>query len=213
DLYNARLEKDSYVAEMIREDRWKGANDWTESMSFLSKTAVPVITSGKKDKIIWLGKNESPIEFTMRNVYNDLRDHNEEVKWGKLVWFSQCIPKHSFILWMTVQERLMNHDRMRKWGCYDTMSMVACPINNHSWNDIVGILADKPCLNSIWSIIRRLCLGAAIYFIWQERNFRIFRDQKREWSTVWQLTYDTIKARLMGLTVKKSKAVDDAAAM
>nr|GEU41438.1 hypothetical protein [Tanacetum cinerariifolium] len=80
DLYNARLEKDIYVAKMIREDRWKGANDWTESMSFLSKTAVPVINSGKKDKIIWLDKNESPIEFTMRNVYNDLRDHNEEVK-------------------------------------------------------------------------------------------------------------------------------------
>ncbi|GKA96494.1 RNA-directed DNA polymerase, eukaryota, reverse transcriptase zinc-binding domain protein [Tanacetum coccineum] len=113
---------------------------------------------GKKT-VIWLDNNGNPKRFTMKNVYDDIREHSEEVKWGKLVWFSQCIPKHSFILWISVEESL---------GWLVPLMLT------------VGILADKPCLKSIWSIIRRLCLGAAIYFIWQERNFRIFRSQKRE---------------------------------
>ncbi|GKB89360.1 reverse transcriptase zinc-binding domain-containing protein, partial [Tanacetum coccineum] len=197
----------------------------------------------QKDKVIWIANNASPKQFTMRNVYDNLRDHNEEVKWGKLVWFSQCVPKHSYILWMAVQQRLLTHVRMRKWGSFNMMvcglcmrceeshdhlffeceyskaiwtklqSLMACSINDHRWDDIVRSIAEKPCLNSIWSVIRRLCLGAAVYYIWQERNYKIFKDQKRKWSIVWQLVYDNIKTRLMGLTVKNSKAVEDAAAI
>ncbi|GJX43342.1 RNA-directed DNA polymerase, eukaryota, reverse transcriptase zinc-binding domain protein [Tanacetum coccineum] len=90
---------------------------------------------------------------------------------------------------------------------------IDCLIDAHSWKDIVGILADKPCLNNIWSIIRRLSFGAAIYFIWQEGNFRTFRSQKRDWTVVMQLIFDSVKTRLMGLEVKKSTTVDNAAAI
>ncbi|GKE10579.1 gypsy type transposase [Tanacetum coccineum] len=114
-----------------------------------------------------------------QSVYDDMREHNEEVKWGKLVWYSQCIPKHSFILWMAVQRRLLTHDRMKCWGCYDMMvyglcmmgeeshdylffqcvyskaiwlnlqGKMNCTIHAQSWKDIVDIIAEKPCLNEV----------------------------------------------------------------
>ncbi|GJS52297.1 hypothetical protein Tco_0625659 [Tanacetum coccineum] len=77
-----------------------------------------------EDKIIWVDKDGKPKMFTMKNVYDDPREHNEE-----------------------------------------------------------------------------------------ERNFRIFRNLKRDWSIVLQLICDAIKSRLMGLKVKKSSAVDTAAAI
>ncbi|GJR61917.1 RNA-directed DNA polymerase, eukaryota, reverse transcriptase zinc-binding domain protein [Tanacetum coccineum] len=184
DLYNARLNKDSCVAKMIVNGTWRNASDWMGSLSSLSTIAVPNITQGYKDKVIWLDNNGIPKKFSMKTVYDDIRDH--------------------------IQEKLLTHDRLKKWGCYDMMACglymrceeshdhlffqceyskalwsmlqikMACLIDAYSWKDIVGILADKPCLNNIWSIIRRLSL---------------------------------VKTRLMGLKVKKSTAMDNAAAI
>ncbi|GJU42836.1 hypothetical protein Tco_1195793 [Tanacetum coccineum] len=50
---------------------------------------------------------------------------------------------------------------------------------NLGWNELVGKIADMYCGNSIDSIIRRLSIAASVYLIWQERNWRIFRDEKR----------------------------------
>ncbi|GJW75379.1 hypothetical protein Tco_0134749 [Tanacetum coccineum] len=84
--------------------------------------SVPKITQGDKDKVIWLDNNGIPKKFSMKTVYDDIRDHSEE-----------------------------------------------------------------------------------------ERNFRIFRSQKRDWTVVMQLVFDSVKTRLMGLKVKKSIAVENAA--
>ncbi|GJT49691.1 hypothetical protein Tco_0975848 [Tanacetum coccineum] len=108
---------------------------------------------------------------------------------------------------------VVNLGQIKKWGNYDMMTMMTCSINSPSWSTTIDFLTDKPCLNSIRSRIRRLCLGAAVYFIWQERNFRIFRNLKRDWSTVLQLICDAIKLRLMGLQVKKYSVVDTATAI
>ncbi|GKD16862.1 RNA-directed DNA polymerase, eukaryota, reverse transcriptase zinc-binding domain protein, partial [Tanacetum coccineum] len=116
DLYNAKLNKDSCVADMISDRAWKNASEWVGNLSFLSTNEVPDIKNGEKYKVVWLDKNGMSQNFTMKNVYDDMREHNEEVKWGKLVWFSQCIPKLSFILWMAVQRRLLTHDKMKCWA-------------------------------------------------------------------------------------------------
>ncbi|GKB98576.1 hypothetical protein Tco_0984713 [Tanacetum coccineum] len=46
-----------------------------------------------------------------------------------------------------------------------------------------------------------------------ERNFRLFRDQKRDWKSLLNIVCDTIRARLMGLTVKNSTKVNKAVAV
>nr|GEU40211.1 hypothetical protein [Tanacetum cinerariifolium] len=42
--------------------------------------------------------------------------------------------------------------------------------NADKWNDIIEELAEKPNNNSIWSIVRRLCLVGAVYAIWREET-------------------------------------------
>ncbi|GJU04828.1 RNA-directed DNA polymerase, eukaryota, reverse transcriptase zinc-binding domain protein [Tanacetum coccineum] len=241
-MYNARLQKESNVADMIADGSWINGSEWVNSVG-LSTIPVPMIKQGEKDKIMWLDNSGNPTKFTMCKVYDDLRCHCEDVNWSKLVWFSQCIPKHSFILWLAVQERLLTQDRLKMWGSYDMMVCGLCMMDEEShnhlffqceyskaiwkklqlmmgsnissqcWKDTVEFMSNKPCFNNIWSIIRRLCLGASVYFIWQERNFRLFRDQKRDWKCLLNIVCDTIRARLMGLTVKNSIEVNKAAAV
>ncbi|GJZ75391.1 hypothetical protein Tco_0639856 [Tanacetum coccineum] len=184
-VFFTRLNKDSCVADMIYDEAWKNASEYVDNLSFLSKIEVPIIKNGEKYKIAWLDKN---------GIYDmmvcGLCMMNEESHDHLLFQYA-----YSKAIWLNLQGK-MN-----------------CTINTQSWKDIVDLIAEKPCLNSIWSIIRRLSFGAVIYFLWQERNMRIFKDQKREWQSLLQIIYDTIKARVMGLMFKKSKAIETVAAL
>ncbi|PWA45425.1 glutamine synthetase type I [Artemisia annua] len=61
--------------------------------------------------------------------------------------------------------------------------------------------------NSIGSVIRRTGLAASVYLIWQERNWRLFSDQKMNVDELYKQFYETIRMRLLSLKVKPSKAV------
>nr|GEX21517.1 hypothetical protein [Tanacetum cinerariifolium] len=69
-------------------------------------------------------------KFIVRNAYHDLQSRQENVSWKDLVWFSQNIPKHAFILWQAIKGNLTTQDKMRKLSTYD---MLVCPL---CFNDI-----------------------------------------------------------------------------
>ena len=49
-------------------------------------------------------------------VWSKIRPKQARVSWNKLVWSSLNVPKHSFISWMTILNRLPTRDRLREWG-------------------------------------------------------------------------------------------------
>ncbi|GKB70463.1 hypothetical protein Tco_0931875 [Tanacetum coccineum] len=57
--------------------------------------------------------------------------------------------------------------------------------------DIVDELAGKPNGNSIWSIVRRLCLATIVYAIWRERNCMIFREEGVSWEVILEKICET----------------------
>nr|GEX07781.1 hypothetical protein [Tanacetum cinerariifolium] len=65
--------------------------------------------------------------------------------------------------------------------------------------------------NSIWSVIQRLVLGASVYFIWQERNVRLFENKCRTVDVVFNLIVNTFRLKLLSLNVKWSRDVGIAA--
>nr|GEX28334.1 pentatricopeptide repeat-containing protein At1g63330-like [Tanacetum cinerariifolium] len=46
----------------------------------------------------------------------DMRKSLPAVEWKSVIWFNQFIPKHGFILWLSIQKRLLTRDRMEKWN-------------------------------------------------------------------------------------------------
>ena len=61
--------------------------------------------------------------------------------------------------------------------------------------------------SNIGSIIKRLGLAASVYLIWQERNYRMFKGEKRGWEELYKTFEETIRLRLLSLKVKPSRAV------
>ncbi|GJS94192.1 RNA-directed DNA polymerase, eukaryota, reverse transcriptase zinc-binding domain protein, partial [Tanacetum coccineum] len=226
-LYDAKLGKACIVADICCNSSWSWPDDWTSMYPFIRNVTVPLIIPNKKDKISWIDNNRVKHKFNMSNVYHNLKDDTSIVVWSSLVWYTQCIPKHSLILWMAYQGKLLTQDRIKKWGSFDMMAcslcksdeglhnnlffqcnffkriwekiqeLMDCHILKVEWLSIVETLAMKPCQNKIWSIVRRLCIGATVYAIWCERNFRIFRNEERDWNVVLQIICDNVKLRLI----------------
>lgn len=80
-------------------------------------------------------------------------------------------------------------------------------------SSVVVFFHSLPSSNSIWYIIQKLVIGAAVYFLWQERNLRIFTKSNRSVGNVVDLIKTTIRLKLSGLKMKKSIHVHDAASV
>ena len=50
---------------------------------------------------------------TWEHVYNIL-----EVNWYQVVWFKESIPKHAFLTWIAIRDRLPTRDRIHRWGMF-----------------------------------------------------------------------------------------------
>jgi len=61
---------------------------------------------GQKDGIVWL---DSPNHrFSVKVAWEQLRFHNQVVEWHDIVWFKNAVPRHSFLLWVAVQQKAHN---------------------------------------------------------------------------------------------------------
>ncbi|GJZ37317.1 RNA-directed DNA polymerase, eukaryota, reverse transcriptase zinc-binding domain protein [Tanacetum coccineum] len=231
------------VADLICENNWIWPIEWSELFSEVIDVPVPVLSSDSVDKALWFNKKNEEVQFSVKEAWKVLRIDGPEVMWHKHVWFSQCIPRHAFILWMALKGRLKTQDRISRWigadnmvcpfcksckdshshlffqcgfaqGVWDRLKLM-CRLEDLSyvWAEIVSGISVRKANNTLWSIIQRLVFGAAVYFIWQERNFRLFRSVERPADKVFDIIVDTVRLRLLGLKIKRSHEVEKAAAI
>lgn len=70
------------------------------------------------------------------------------------------------------------------------------------WPETILWCANKFRGKSIQAVISRLLLSATIYFIWQERNFRIFKNCVRSSDTIVFSIMNEVRLRLHSLKFK-----------
>ena len=59
--------------------------------------------------------------------------------------------------------------------------------------------------------MQRLLLGAIVYYLWQERDFRIFQGKARSLDELCSQIRDVIRLRVMSLRLNASVQIFDAA--
>lgn len=78
-----------------------------------------------KDDVGPIGGRKKP-EASIKNHYVTLRPQYPQVEWKHLVQVKGMIPRHQFILWMTLQRKLSTVDRVLKWGIQVDANCVLC---------------------------------------------------------------------------------------
>lgn len=146
--------------------------------------------------------------------------------WYKLVWFTNAIPKHSFILWLAVKGKSLTQDRMQAWqfegnsncvfcnqqkdsvdhlffDCFfsqkicDYFSHLGVTFPRHlSWSALVELVSDQWKSNSLINVVNKIVLGSLVYFIWQERNLRLFQKQYRSSRQVVSCIVEVVRMKI-----------------
>ncbi|GKA38286.1 RNA-directed DNA polymerase, eukaryota, reverse transcriptase zinc-binding domain protein, partial [Tanacetum coccineum] len=191
----------------------------------------------KPDKVVWKNVRGRCYDFSVSEVWNDIRCRNDQVLWSNIVWFSQCVPRNSFMLWLATLGRLKTHDLMKHWDEGVNLFCVFCKkvLDNHNhhffgcefpkqvWcyfkdlvkldhapyylSDILKFILNRPINKPIWSILQRLVLGACVYVVWQERNMRSFCKCSRSVEEVCNLISDVVRLRVLSLGLNPTAQV------
>ncbi|GKA54130.1 hypothetical protein Tco_0753079, partial [Tanacetum coccineum] len=132
--------------------------------------------------------------------------------------FSACIPRHAFHLWLAMGRKLKTQDKLKQWefGTSDEGTSVWLRITNLAdmpstlpiWDDIVDWLLPISKGNSINSIVGHLILAASTYFVWQERNNRLFAKGERRVNELCEVIAGVVRLKLTTLHFKANAWVD-----
>ncbi|KAJ0572336.1 putative reverse transcriptase zinc-binding domain-containing protein [Helianthus annuus] len=119
-IHNAGFSMFSTVSDIVDDlGIWKWPAAWFDLYPVLNNLGAPNITQNARDKLFWKDNQGHQQHFSSAQVWNSVRNRANEVAWMELVWFGQCIPRHSFHFWLVIKNKLKTQDRMGVWfGCF-----------------------------------------------------------------------------------------------
>nr|GEZ58066.1 hypothetical protein [Tanacetum cinerariifolium] len=218
------------VCECIHGGIWSWPTDWMVKYHILNSILVSVLNDAKSDVLEWRNSNGTSNPFSVQLVWDSIRSRDNEVPWYNLVWFPSCIPKHAVNMWLIMKKRLKTQDTLSTWDVAAGITIM-CPLcetqlDSHEhlffdcffsqqiWSRVkhfAGVLSSGSSLESIAkrrsfkSCVGKLTLAAAAYFVWQERNFRLFKNSKRSIQEVVDCVMSSVRLKLLSCRFKKSK--------
>ncbi|KAJ9541666.1 hypothetical protein OSB04_028172 [Centaurea solstitialis] len=198
---------DSVVVDVISHCDGAWPQIWMESNTDAFSDPMPVLDVNSRDSLSWRGPDLIGTSFTVQQAWRSLDGPHIIIPWTKYVWFKGNIPKHSFCLWSACYIRLPTQDRILAWkevppdfvcslcgveqDSHDHL-FFRCPYAIDVWRKVkneVGlhgfheswnlILQDLVSGQGPGRLIQKLALAASVYFIWMERNNRLFKGMKR----------------------------------
>ncbi|KAJ9536407.1 hypothetical protein OSB04_un000420 [Centaurea solstitialis] len=203
----AGFTKESTVSEVISslDSNWPQA--WVIRVPDLAELIVPQLNILEKDQVMWLDNNQTLTSFKVGEAWKTLVGDMEDAPWYGICWFKQYIPKYSFCLWLAILNRLPTQDRMLRWA--PQSDQLLCSLCERSIDSRDHLFFDCHYSSSVWeksrneigldhyqgweeilhnlihhrwgsnAVRKKMFFAATVYFIWQERNRRLFDGRKR----------------------------------
>ncbi|XP_022042313.1 uncharacterized protein LOC110944979 [Helianthus annuus] len=231
-IHGAGFNMQSSVADLVGSlNEWIWPDTWFQLYPVLTNFIPPALNQNS-DKLIWKDGQHMQKEFSASEVWDNIRSRGEEVNWAELVWFSQCIPRHSFHMWLVIKNKLKTQDRMRIWdaGSATNLNLMCCPLcrkgkdsrdhlffqcayGEQVWN-MVKTMAYMDVVDANWDsimtwfsqhrsskspevLVGKMVVAASTYFIWQERNNRLFTPNQRKAALLADIVLHTVRMKLM----------------
>ena len=175
----------------------------------------------------WQGQSQ----YRVQQGYKWLQGNPPKISWAKLVWSRANIPRHAFVLWIFLTERLPSKMRLNKFIQLD----VSCPRCHNAQESDMHIIYDCPYAQEIWKeiqnwwslpitshqeLVRHLTkykdsrskmqiscaiYAATVYNIWQARNLYIFQHQSIPVQATVKLIKEQVIQRILFLNRFRNK--------
>ncbi|GKA71890.1 reverse transcriptase domain, reverse transcriptase zinc-binding domain protein, partial [Tanacetum coccineum] len=122
----------------------------------------------------WLSRDDDLQSFSMACVWDTIRSWEDMVQWYNVVWFPHCILHHAIHMWLVVQQKLKTQDRLQQWDVH-----VLCGMDSISPQlaDVIAFIIPISKGKTVISILSRIVVATTSYYIWLERNGRLFKKK------------------------------------
>ncbi|GJX70188.1 putative reverse transcriptase domain-containing protein [Tanacetum coccineum] len=111
-----------------------------------------------EDCMRWRDGNGNMHIFSVKLAWEVLRPRDVEVPWYRIVWFTHCIPRNAFNLWLIMRRRLKTQDMMRPWDVGPNTTVVSnrCPLCNTQMDSHEHLFFECRFSSKVWLSIRNL---------------------------------------------------------
>ncbi|GJU51281.1 homeodomain-like protein [Tanacetum coccineum] len=81
-----------------------------------------------------------------------------EVPWYNIVWFSHCIPRHAFHLWLVLRRSLKTQDKLRTWDVGPTtdMTLLRCSLCDARMDSHEHLFFECAFSSKVWVYVQNL---------------------------------------------------------
>ncbi|KAL0294292.1 UNVERIFIED_CONTAM: hypothetical protein Sradi_6894300 [Sesamum radiatum] len=189
------LAVDSRLMTVIHQGQWcwPSASDF-DIQQIMSD--LPAIYPQQPDKVLW-----KPGTFSTQSLLQFLEPSSPRVLWSQLLGGKFVIPRHEFILWLAILERLSTMDRI--WASTLGQQCVLCGGQQKlAIGHIVGSATMEG--STFANAASRALLASAIYNIWRERNNRIFQQVSASAEAVATRALEEVRLRIISANLKSS---------
>ncbi|GJR34688.1 hypothetical protein Tco_1210372 [Tanacetum coccineum] len=91
------------IQDVMNDKGWKWPHNWLVKYPWIPNIQCPKL-SKTPHKAIWMDNNGNERNFSTNVLWKDVRGSSVKVCWSNLVWRPNCVPKHTFILWLGAKE-------------------------------------------------------------------------------------------------------------
>ncbi|GJY33032.1 RNA-directed DNA polymerase, eukaryota, reverse transcriptase zinc-binding domain protein [Tanacetum coccineum] len=142
--------------------------EWTDKFPVLKHYGVPNLKMSGNDVTRWKDKNEKIVDFSVKQVWKDIYAGG-------------------------MRGRLLTQDRIMKWKPNVTK---LCRKYSMNWQSVIEEMSQLKKSKNIWCIVSKLVCGVAVYYLWSERNSRLFGGKKKTEDALCLEIEDTIRLNL-----------------
>ncbi|GJR14587.1 reverse transcriptase domain-containing protein [Tanacetum coccineum] len=205
DITNEGYNLQNRVANLVTHRGWSWPQTWLRKAPNLGQLLVPILDEAHLDTPQWRDVNGKFSNFLVKCAWDALRPRGTEVPWYQIMWFSHCILRHAFHLWLVMRNSLKTQDRLRKWdiGVNSDVNLLRCMEDvSQSFHDIISYSQPMAHRRTAKSIIGRILVAVAAYFIWVERNNRLFKNVRRSPEEIRDIIMVTVRLKLLTFRFK-----------
>lgn len=204
------INKLATIAQAMNRNEWRLPRG-RHSITVLLRGCLPLISSSisiTPDFYLWKNSNSEKLgQFFSSLTWSSLHPQTDLVSWWMSVWFTVSIPKHSFIMWLTMRDMLVTKDKLLSWGlqvhpdcvlciglqenrthlflfCTFSTHLLRALFSHHSFHPPPNLVdsftwAQRATFTKRVKTICYIVLQAIVYELWKERNTRLHNAPQR----------------------------------
>ncbi|XP_022041433.1 uncharacterized protein LOC110944014 [Helianthus annuus] len=163
-IANAGFNMETKLAEVHSHGEWRWPTQWVVRFPALATLRHIILNANHRDKLVWKTREGIQVEFSSASVWDDVRTAQNEVQWEKVrtlmnICFFEC--GYASEVWNEVKVKADMGAITNQWHAI--------------FDYLVGIANSKKASHAI----AKLVVSAAAYFVWDERNRRLFTTKRR----------------------------------